>query len=710
MQKQSVPSLIALSNMYKHQPLQQQDGLVEDVDADIDIRFDNPMSTQELGVEMQSNRKNVPNGGATAGGSAKQEEGDDTSCTESVAEFKKKRPKLFWAICVTSFILLLFLIIRRRDGPRGRGRGRRDDIDNDNNDNDSNSGTTSNQWEVYRVTSPGLGTVATDNAKCSEIGTDILQQGGNAFDAGVACSLCLGVLSPASSGIGGGAFILTHKAAQGTKPSETTFIDSRETAPSGSKNDMFDANPQLSQDGGKAVATLAELKGLYEMHTKLGSGVISWQACTEPAAKLAESYTVSSELAAILADSDVTPHLLSGDYTALSSLFVNSDGTVKTKGQTVNNPKLAYTLRQIGIHGSDYIYVTMANTLATEVQAMGGILTEHDVKNYTTKVSKPIEANIMGHKLYTASGSSSGGAAVAGIVEFMDGFASPLASEGLIYNHRLVEAMKNVFAIRMSLADPEFKNITGPINALTSQKFMGQLRSEMNDNSVKPVENYGGIYNLAEAKRYLVEDHGTSHLSIVDKNGNAIAMTTTVNTYFGSKVVSPSTGIVFNNQMDDFSNSKAPNYFGLHPSAANYPDPLKRPLSSMSPCILTGPNGTVRLTGGASGGPRIITATAQVLLNYLGRGYDLLNAVKAPRLHSQLLPNEVYDEQHKLVTGLEIKNNEKIATFLKSKGHKVTLWPKSMGVSQYIAVDPDTGVMTAVSDPRKDGKPSGVQV
>ena len=173
------------------------------------------------------------------------------------------------------------------------------------------------------------------------------------------------------------------------------------------------------------------------------------------------------------------------------------------------------------------------------------------------------------------------------------------------------------------------------------------------------------------------------------------------------KVVSPSTGIVFNNQMDDFSNSVRPNAYGLHPSRFNYPEGGKRPLSSMSPSIVLDRYGAVRLVGGASGGPRIITATVQVILNYLGRGMDLLSALRNPRTHSQLLPDLVYDEQHLLVSGLRIDNPTSLFMSLAIKGHNVTNWSHSMGVAQFVARDPDTGVLTGVSDPRKDGKPCG---
>jgi gamma-glutamyltranspeptidase/glutathione hydrolase/leukotriene-C4 hydrolase len=195
---------------------------------------------------------------------------------------------------------------------------------------------------------------------------------------------------------------------------------------------------------------------------------------------------------------------------------------------------------------------------------------------------------------------------------------------------------------------------------------------------------------------------------VLDGAGNAVSLTSTVNTYFGSKVVSASTGVLFNNQMDDFSIPNSPNYFGLHPSPLNYPVPGKRPLSSMAPCVVLR-EGAVRLVGGASGGPRIITATAQVILNTVGRGMDLLSALVAPRMHSQFLPALLELEAQQTVQGLDIACPPGLAQALSDRGQlNVSSSSGSFGVAQFIEVDSDTGAITAVSDPRKDGRPAAL--
>jgi gamma-glutamyltranspeptidase/glutathione hydrolase/leukotriene-C4 hydrolase len=503
---------------YAHSPLSQAEGM-----SDIELEL-------ELELEASGTARKI---GSAADISIEDHKNDRGFCLSRPIPTRLQMACVCFVLFCACFIILLS---QRKDGPFVKKNRIYDDTDPINN-------AEAAEWTTFSATSPGLGVVATDSKTCSEIGVSLLKIGGNAVDAAVASALCLGVVSPGSSGLGGGAYILFHNSTS----QSTIFYDSRETAPAASNPRMFDADPLLSQDGGLAVATLGELKGLYELHRHHGR--LSWAACTEASAKLAEDYEVSAELAAMLLDDSVLPHLLNGNYKQFSKLFLNANGKVKQEGERVQNVRLAETLRKIGEQGSDYLYKTLASVLAFEVQAEGGVLHESDIRNYSVTESNPISASIMGHTIFTASGSSSGGAALAGIIEFMDGFPEPLASEGLVYNHRLVEAFKNVFAIRMSLGDPAFVNTTGPISALTSRNYIGSLRARVNDAHVLPLSEYGGLYNIGKSRRFLPADHGTSHLSVIDVNGNAVSLTSTVNTYFGSKIVSAATGIVFNNQM-----------------------------------------------------------------------------------------------------------------------------------------------------------------
>lgn len=470
------------------------------------------------------------------------------------------------------------------------------------------SGTISTRttFEDFHITAT-KGAVASDSSTCSHMGVDILAKGGNAVDASITTALCLGVVSPMSSGIGGGCFIVFHNSSSG----HNVFIDSREVAPAAATPTMFEKQPILAQDGGLAVAVLAEVHGLHLAYTLHGSGVVSWKDIVTPVAKLAEKWVISAQLSANL-EEHATQHLLSGKFPELSKLYVKANGKIKTAGDIVEQPQLANTLYQIAEVGPSYIYDTMADTLAQEIEAAGGIVTAQDIQRYTPIVYAALESNFMGYRYIGAGGSSSGGAIVAGILNYMSSISQPLVSQGAIYYHRLVEAMKHGFAMRLHLADPEYVNTTEVVRALLSYDFMRDLQLMSPDDTVLPLSHYGGKYNMTHISP---KDSGTTHLSVVDAQGNAVALTSTINTYFGSKVVSPSTGILFNNQMDDFSIPGASNYFGLAPSPYNYPAAYKRPLSSMSPSIvLDGHTGKVRMTGGASGGPKIITATLQVAL------------------------------------------------------------------------------------------------
>lgn len=572
-------------------------------------------------------------------------------------------------------------------------------------------GVVGDPWAAFTVSAPaGLGVVATDNAVCSEVGVSLLRRGGNAVDAAVGSALCLGVLSPASSGLGGGCYIVWHNAST----TKTRFLDARETAGAHATPDMFAADPLAAQDGGRAVAVLGELHGLHSLWQRGASGKLAWRDVVQPASNLARRWQVSAEVASSIAS--VAPYLLSGRYPELARLYLRSDGRLKCEGDVVENPALADTLQHIGEQGPAYLYDTMAATLAAEVRAAGGLLTEADIRGYASEEAAPISTSALGYRLITAAGSSSGGAVLAGIVKLVAGYPEPAVSEGeALYGHRLVEACKHAFAVRLNLGDPRFVNSSAAIAALLSDDYLAALRRASSDGGVLPLSSYGGAFNMLRpgSAGALREDHGTTHLSVLDRWGNAVALTSTINTIFGSKVASRSTGIVFNNQMDDFSVPGAPNYFGLHPSPLNYPQPGKRPLSSMSPCIVFrsgagGAGGTeaLRFVGGASGGPRIITATAQVLLNVLARGMGLAGAMRAPRLHSQLLPDTVYVEDQQLACGLAIRAPPSASAALRSRGHNTTDCAGSMGVAQFIAVDSDSGEAFAASDPRKGGAPS----
>lgn len=556
----------------------------EDLEGIMEIEFHSPTQHGSvLGSSSNDLEKSLPYGGH--GGHASDTLREYCHARRSFI----KGAMLVFTMCVVPLIIVIIILSSL--------------LADEGADSESTSSTSS--WTAYETSTNGLyGAVATDTGRCSEIAQAVLQKGGNAIEAAIAAAFCLGVISPTSSGIGGGCYMLIHNATTGANE----FIDSREVAPALAKADMFAADPMAAQRGALAIAVLGEVKGLelaYNMHS---SGNVSWSELVLPAAALARRWTMSDEMGKLILHAKA--EILSGNFSLLQQLYTKN-GRLKVAGDIVEQPELAETLTQIAAQGSAYLYEVMADTLAQEISSLGGIVSGQDIKSFAPLVRPALETNVSGFHFVSVGGSSSGGVVVAGILKFMSSLPVPLASMGNTYYHWLVEAMKHAFAMRLSLGDPDYVNTTAVSNALLSDDYMASLAATSYSNQqALDIGQYGGEYNYHHIASQ--EDHGTSHLSVVDRWGNAVSMTSTVNTYFGSKIISPSTGILFNNQMDDFSIPGAANYFGLAPSPYNYPEPGKKPLSSMSPCFVLDCLGRVRLAGGGSGGPRIITATAQV--------------------------------------------------------------------------------------------------
>ena len=455
-----------------------------------------------------------------------------------------------------------------------------------------------------------LGAVAADEPRCSAVGADALADGGSAVDAAVAATLCLGVTHPHSSGAGGGAFMIVH-----SRNGSSEVLEFRERAPAAAGRDMFaasnatsgegsasesDARP--SEFGGAAAAVPTELHGLrlaWERH-----GVLPWSRLVEPAAALADGFTVGPELArAIEENAEALKR-----FPATKAVFLRADASPLREGDVCRNAALARTLRRVASEGPSVLrFGALAEALARDVQDAGGIMTAEDLASYAPRVLEPLRADVLGYAVLGVPPPSSGGAAVAQILELVSGYARPLASapDGSLGTHRLVEAFKHAFAMRMNLGDPEVppppgvvSNISGAVRDMLSPAFNAALRAMTKDDATLPLGAYGARWNL-------VEDHGTTHVSVVDADRNAVAMTSTINTNFGSKVVSRSTGTLLNNEMDDFSVPNETNHYGLAPSAANFIAPRRRPLSSMSPTVVLDANQNpprVVAVAGASGG------------------------------------------------------------------------------------------------------------
>ncbi|XP_021274573.1 LOW QUALITY PROTEIN: gamma-glutamyltranspeptidase 1 [Herrania umbratica] len=537
------------------------------------------------------------------------------------------------------------------------------------------------------------GAVATDDGRCSKIGMDVLRIGGHAVDAAVAAALCLGVVSPASSGIGGGAFMLVRES-----NGKAQAFDMRETAPMKASQNMYAGNATLKASGALSVAVPGELAGLHKAWKEHGR--LPWARLVKPAENLArKGFKVSPYLrmqmestkSAILADK------------GLRDIFTSNGELLQVVGDICYNKKLAETLRKISIYGVDAFYNgSIGFNLVRDIQKAGGILTVDDLKKYEVKMREPISANILGLKILGMPPPSSGGASMMLALNILAQYGVPSGISGSLGIHRLIEALKHAFAVRMNLGDPDFVDVSKVVADMLSPKFAEELKKTIYDNMTFGPGHYGGRWNQ-------IHDHGTSHVSIVDIKRNAVSMTNTVNAYFGSKILSPSTGIVLNNEMDDFSMPTNSSGNTPPPAPPNFIRPGKRPLSSMTPTIVL-KDEKLRGVVGASGGANIIAGTTGVFLNHFARGMDPLSSVMAPRIYHQLIPNVVTYENWTTVIGDHFEVPAHIRRDLQKKGH-VLQGLAGGTICQFIVHKLDAlrgnGGLVAVSDPRKGGFPAG---
>lgn len=528
------------------------------------------------------------------------------------------------------------------------------------------------------------GMVAAEHRLAAEAGVGILQRGGNAVDAAVATALAVGVVNPTSCGIGGGGFMLTFDRASG----RVRALDYRESAPAAATRDMFvrdgKAVPALSVRGGLAVAVPGEIAGLFAALRR--SGTLPFAEVAAPAIALArDGFAIEPHLAkAIERQLDA----IRGDA-ALAAILLHADGTPLRAGETLRQPGLAGTLERIAQDGPSAFYSgAVATAIVDSVRAAGGIMTSADLAAYRPVWRRPLDAEFAGYDVYGMPPPSSGGGVMITVLNMLRGDDLPaLEHNSPTYLHLLSEALQFGFADRAAMyGDPDFVRM--PLGSLLSPARGTQLRHRSSAATTFSPAYYG--------THTLQPDAGTSHLSVVDGDGNAVACTTSINTTFGASLVAGDTGILLNNTMDDFSAQPGvPNAYGLVGSEANAIAPRKRPLSSMSPTIVTRGGQVVAVAGG-SGGPFIISGTLQVLLNALVFGYGAEAAVAAPRIHGQWLPPYLMIEPG-------IGPNERWA--LRRIGHRDVDAPSAAAV-QLVLRAPD-GQLEGAADPRKGGAAAG---
>ncbi|EKH4918434.1 gamma-glutamyltransferase [Escherichia coli] len=533
--------------------------------------------------------------------------------------------------------------------------------------------------DVFHPVRAKQGMVASVDATATQAGVDILKEGGNAVDAAVAVGYALAVTHPQAGNLGGGGFMLIR-----SKNGNTTAIDFREMAPAKATRDMFlddQGNPdsKKSLTSHLASGTPGTVAGFSLALDKYGTMPLN--KVVQPAFKLArDGFIVNDALADDLKTygSEVLPN-----HENSKAIFWKEGEPLK-KGDTLVQANLAKSLEMIAENGPDEFYKgTIAEQIAQEMQKNGGLITKEDLAAYKAVERTPISGDYRGYQVYSMPPPSSGGIHIVQILNILENFDMKKYGFGSADAMQIMaEAEKYAYADRSEyLGDPDFVKV--PWQALTNKAYAKSIADQIDINKAKPSSE------IRPGKLAPYESNQTTHYSVVDKDGNAVAVTYTLNTTFGTGIVAGESGILLNNQMDDFSAKPGvPNVYGLVGGDANAVGPNKRPLSSMSPTIVV-KDGKTWLVTGSPGGSRIITTVLQMVVNSIDYGMNVAEATNAPRFHHQWLPDELRVEKGFSQDTLKL---------LEAKGQKVAL-KEAMGSTQSIMVGPD-GELYGASDPR----------
>ena len=522
------------------------------------------------------------------------------------------------------------------------------------------------------------GTVVSDNPLATQTGMEILNAGGTALDAAVATAFALAVVDPSASGLGGGGFMVIYQA----KEKKAHALDFRETAPAASRREQYMKGgkpvPSLSLTGALAVAVPGEVAGLAEALKRFGT--MPLPAVMAPALRYAtDGFAVQPRLRFAL-ERQLGNIRKSADF-ARAMLVKNE---IPANGELLRQRELSAALKAIAEQGPEVFYQGwIGQAIAERVKKEGGVLTLEDLKGYKPVWREPIVGRYRKWTVITMPPPSSGGVALLQMLNTLEGHQLSLISHNSpTYLHLLAEAMKHAFADRAQyLGDPDFAQV--PVDKLISKDYAASIRGRISSSKTYPPKHYGSGVSPPEKG-------GTTHFSIVDRFGNAVACSLTINTQFGSKVFVPEAGVVLNNEMDDFAiHPGTPNVYRLIGNDSNSLQPKKRPLSSMAPTVIL-EGDQAALVVGASGGPRIISATLQTILNALDFHMPIKQAVESPRIHHQWMPDE-------LVVEGKISPNSKKS--LERLGHNVKE-RISLGLVEAVAVQKSKVVGAA--DPRQE--------
>ncbi|MDQ5835215.1 MAG: gamma-glutamyltransferase [Acidobacteriota bacterium] len=537
------------------------------------------------------------------------------------------------------------------------------------------------------------GMVASTSKLASQAGVEILKRGGNAVDAAIAVAFALAVTYPAAGNLGGGGFMMIR-----LRDGRTTAIDYREMAPAAANRNVYlDERGELKKgEGGsligyRAAGVPGTVAGMELALKKYGSGKLTWSQLIEPARRLAaEGFALPYSTArGMKANADEL-----GQYPESKKIYLNG-GNFWNEGDVWRQPDLAATFARLQRAGAREFYEGQtARLIAADMRAHNGLITLEDMKGYVAKEREPLRGTYRGFEVISMPPPSSGGAVLIEMLNVLEGFdLRHMGASASERYHVETEAMRRAFADRAEyMGDADFVSV--PVAGLIDKAYAERLRRGIK------LERASTSAEVKAGRPTGAESLETTHFTVVDAEGNCVSNTYTLNDSFGSKVVAKGTGVLMNDEMDDFAAKPGtPNMFGLIQGERNAVAPHKRPLSAMTPTFVLRKDGSLWFAVGSPGGPTIINTVLQVITNVIDFDMNIQQAIDAPRIHHQWLPDELVYEPYGMSAD----------TFraLEERGHKLTAKPRYMGDAQGIMIDEKTGVRLGASDPRGSGEPVG---
>ncbi|MBA2525852.1 MAG: gamma-glutamyltransferase [Pyrinomonadaceae bacterium] len=530
------------------------------------------------------------------------------------------------------------------------------------------------------------GLVASTSQIASQVGVDVMKRGGNAVDAAIAVAFALAVSYPAAGNLGGGGFMMIRM-----RNGKTVAIDYREMAPAAAHRNVYlDKEGNLlkgegsSTVGYRASGVPGTVAGMELALKRYGSGKLTWSQLLEPARRLAaEGFPMGHILARSLRGNDYL-----STYPETRRIFLR-DGNFYNDGELFRQPELAATFARLQRTGPKEFYQGQtARLIVEDMKRHNGLITMEDMRAYVAKEREPLSGSYRGYEILSMPPPSSGGAVLLEMLNILEGFDLAKHDWASSDRHHLtVEAMRRAFADRAEyMGDADFVKV--PVAGLIDKAYADRLRKTIRPDRASTSEE------VSAGRPTGYESEETTHFTVVDAQGNAVANTYTLNDSFGSGVVAKGTGIVLNNEMDDFAAKPGtPNLYGLIQGERNAVAPRKRPLSAMTPTFVLRKDGSLWFTIGTPGGPTIINTVLQVITNVIDYNMNIQQAIDAPRIHHQWLPDEVVWEPYGLSGDTQLA--------LSNRRHKLVTRPRYMGDAQGIMIEEQTGVRLGATDPRR---------